>query len=174
MRARACLGILLLAVMACCSHLQADEGSAPDATPPAGAETPTPDRVEVPPLKTSIYVGRVTLHTTPFSRSGESWAATYDAKVFPWAFWSEHGEITITLPESDLQRLLGGEMVNFTGNARNHRGKPRQVTGRATPDGSHGGRIKVRIEVDGVELVFNGDYALRISVHANEARRSAE
>ena len=123
-------------------------------------EAATPTRVAVPSMKTSIYVGSVTLKTTIFERSADSWSATYDARVFPWAFWSEHGEIAITLAEADLARLARGETVNFTGDAKNHKGKPRAVTGRAEPAGSKDGRIKVRIRVDDVELVFNGHYTL--------------
>lgn len=119
-----------------------------------------PAQVEVPPMKTSIYVGSVTLRTTAFVRSGDTWAATYEARVFPWAFWSEHGEITIRVPESDLARLIAGEMVEFTGDARNHRGRARVVTGRARPAETRAGEIKVRIRVDGAELVFNGTYTL--------------
>jgi hypothetical protein len=129
--------------------------------PVARAEdTPLPSQVEVPAMKTSIYVGSVTLRTTSFVRAGDSWSSTYDAKVFPWAFWSEHGDISITLPEADLARLGKGETVNFTGDAKNHKGKPREVTGRAEPADATTGRIKVRIRVDGIELVFNGDYTL--------------
>lgn len=112
-------------------------------------------------MRTSIYVGSVTLQTTPLVRSGEAWTGTYDARVFPWAFWSEHGQITLRVPQADLDRLLRGEMIEFTGDAENHKGKPRAVTGRASPTADHEGRIKVRIRVDGVELVFNGTYALR-------------
>ncbi len=126
----------------------------------SGDDATGPTRVAVPAMKTSIYVGSVTLKTTTFERSADSWSATYDARVFPWAFWSEHGEIAITLAEADLDRLARGETVNFTGDARNHKGKPRAVTGRAEPVGSKDGRIKVRIRVDDVELVFNGHYTL--------------
>ncbi len=121
---------------------------------------PLPSQVEVPAMKTSIYVGSVTLRTTAFARTGDAWAATYNARVFPWAFWSEHGEITIRVSESDLARLIAGETVEFTGDARNHRGKPRAVTGRARPADAHTGAIKVRIHVDGTQLVFNGTYVL--------------
>ena len=53
-----------------------------------------------------------------------------------------------------------GETVEFTGDAKNHKGKPRRVTGRAQPANDHAGKIKVRIHVDDVELIFNGTYEL--------------
>jgi len=48
----------------------------------------------------------------------------------------------------------------FTGVAKNHRNKPREVTGYAEPSSTDGtsGRIKVRIHADGVTLVFDGSY----------------
>ncbi|MBE2215248.1 MAG: hypothetical protein IAE82_15355 [Opitutaceae bacterium] len=141
------------------------------AAPARADDASLPASVAVPEMKTSIYVGSVTLRTTAFARAGDLWSATYEAKVFPWAFWSEHGAITITLPEADLVRLGQGETVNFTGDATNHKGKPREVTGRAVPADPTTGRIKVRIRVDGVELVFNGDYTIGPPADAAAANR---
>jgi hypothetical protein len=135
----------------------------------APAAAALPDRVAVPPLKTSIYVGSVTLATSEFRRDGETFAATYEAKVFPWFFWGETGAIEIRVPEADLARLARGETIEFAGDARNHKGKPRRVTGRAQPTDAATGRIKVRIAVDDVELIFNGPYRL-----ATGARLSTE
>lgn len=119
-----------------------------------------PDRAFIPPLRTSIYVGNVTLKTSEFRREGERFAATYEARVFPWFFWSETGAIAITVSAADLGRLGRGETIEFAGDARNHRGQPRRVTGRAQPTESDRGQIKVRIAVDDLELVFNGPYRL--------------
>ena len=69
--------------------------AAPDA---AGDWNP----VVIPPMKTSIYVGSVTLTTSEFRRNGDDFSATYEAKVWPWVFWSEHGRIKIHLPAADL------------------------------------------------------------------------
>lgn len=124
----------------------------------SAAETFT--RATVPAMKTSIYVGSVTLSTGAFERRGDQWSTTYQAKVFPWFPWSEHGDITITVTDADLARLARGETVEFTGDAQNHKKKPRRVTGRAQPANDHAGKIKVRIAVDDVELIFNGSYQL--------------
>ncbi len=120
------------------------------------------DRVSIPPMKTSIYVGSVTLTTSEFARDRAVFAATYVAKVWPWFFWNETGRITITLPPADLLRLLAGETVEFNGEAFNHKNKPRHVTGRAQPAGaaSATGKIKVRIGVDDTVLIFNGAYRI--------------
>lgn len=126
--------------------------------PLAAAQTPSWERVSVPAMKTSIYVGSVTLTTGEFLRDGEAFATTYEAKVFPWFFWNESGRIVIRVPAAELERLARGETVEFEGDAQNHKGKPRKVTGRAQPADASSGRIKVRIHVDDVELIFNGPY----------------
>jgi hypothetical protein len=114
--------------------------------------------VTIPPVKTSIYVGSVTLATSEFQRDGDQFNATYEAKVRPWFFWSETGRITITLPAADLEKLARGERIEFTGEATNHKGKPRHVTGRADRSDATSGKIKVRIGVDDTELIFNTTY----------------
>ncbi len=116
------------------------------------------DAVVMAPVKTSIYVGSVTLITSEFHRDGDKFTATYEAKVWPWFFWNETGKITITLPYSDLAKLALGERVEFTGEAFNHKNKPRHVTGRAERTDPANGKIKVRIGVDDTELVFNTTY----------------
>ena len=109
-------------------------------------------------MKTSIYVGSVTLTTGVFERQGSTLGTTYAAKVFPWFFWGETGKIMITLTDTDLANLAKGEKAEFTGEAFNHKNKPRQVTGRAEPADATSGKFKVRIMADGVELIFNGTY----------------
>lgn len=127
----------------------------------SGAETPTSGaRVVVPAMKTSIYVGSVTLITADFLQDGDAFSSTYEAKVRPWFFWGETGKITIKLPATDLTRLALGQTVEFTGEASNHKNKPRTVTGRAQPADPLSGKIKVRIMADGIELIFNGTYQL--------------
>lgn len=116
------------------------------------------DSVTVAPMKTSIYIGSVTLATGEFRRDGDRFSTTYEARVRPWFFWNETGRITITLPYADLERLARGDRVEFTGEAFNHKHKPRHVTGRAERIDGATGKIKVRIGVDGTELIFNGAY----------------
>ena len=111
-------------------------------------------------MKTSIYIGSVTLTTTEFVPQDDSFHASYEAKVRPWFFWGETGRITIKLPATDLTRLALGQTVEFTGEAANQKNKPRTVTGRAQPAGPTSGKIKVRIMADGIELIFNGSYQL--------------
>ena len=120
------------------------------------------NRVEVSPMKTSIYVGSVKLITTIFVRDTDEYNATYQAKVFPWAFWGEKGSIIITLTDEHRAKLRSGERCEFTGEALNHKNKPRTITGYADPADEKHGKIKVRIGADDVELIFNGTYTLSV------------
>jgi len=116
------------------------------------------DTVAIESMKTSIYIGSVTLTTSEFKREGDQYTATYEAHIWPWIFWNETGRITIKLPPADVERLKRGERVEFVGEAANHKNKLRHVTGRADRTGEGTGKIKVRIGVDDTELIFNGTY----------------
>ncbi len=116
------------------------------------------DHVSLPTMKTSIYVGSVTLTTKVLERQGSMLATTYEARVFPWFFWSETGRITLTLSDANLASLAKGEATEFTGEAFNQKNKSRKVTGRVQPVDISSGKIKLRILADGVELVFNSTY----------------
>jgi len=124
---------------------------------PAAAPT-TWDKVTVAPMKTSIYIGSVKLTTGVFVRHGSTLSTTYEASVVPWFFWNESGQISITLDDSVLAKLAKGETAEFKGDGINMKNKPRPVTGRAQPADAFSGKIKVRVNADGVELIFNGTY----------------
>ncbi|HEY4300767.1 MAG TPA: hypothetical protein VGM73_07840 [Candidatus Didemnitutus sp.] len=109
-------------------------------------------------MKTSIYVGSVTLTPTVFVRTGDAYTATYEARVWPWFPWNETGSVTIRVPAADLERVARGETVNFAGAGADRKGRKRTVSGRAVPADAHTGKLKLRIHVDGIDLVFNGTY----------------
>jgi hypothetical protein len=115
-------------------------------------------QVTVAPMKTSIYVGSVSLTTGVFERADAKLTATYEVKVFPWIFWGETGRISITLSDAARASIAKGETAEFTGEAINHKNKPRTVTGRAQPIDATSGKIKVRIGADGYVLIFNSTY----------------
>ncbi len=143
-RLRLCLFLLLAAV----AGLRA----------PAAPDLTSWEHVKVAPMRTSIYVGSVRLTTDTFERKGSTLVATYEAKVVPWFFWGETGRITLTLTDADLANMARGETAEFTGEAFNHKNKPRSVTGRVQPATATSGKIKVRIMADGIELIFNSTY----------------
>ncbi len=123
--------------------------------PPAHAQTP----VEVAKSSTSIYIGSVSLSLDRLARTETGYAAAYNARVFPFFFESESGQFSIEFSDDQLRQIERGEQVNFTGTARNHRGRDRRITGRVTPADAQSGAIKVRIFVtEKIRLVFETTY----------------
>jgi len=117
------------------------------------------DKIIVETSSTSIYIGRVTLHVTPLVRQNGVYSGDYKAKVFPYFFMSEHGTFRMEVSDADLARVVRGETVEFKGEAENNGREPRKITGRASPDDTVRGKIKVRIFVtEKIQLVFNTTY----------------
>jgi hypothetical protein len=117
------------------------------------------DKVVVETSSTSIYIGKVTLHVAPLTRKDGVFSGDYKAKVFPYFFMSEHGTFRMKVSDDDLARVAKGETVEFTGEAENSGREARKITGRAMPDDTARGKIKVRIFVtEKIQLIFNTTY----------------
>jgi predicted GIY-YIG superfamily endonuclease len=83
----------------------------------------------------------------------------YSAEVFPYFFYNENGRIYVEVTDDMLRRLERRETVEFSGRAVRSDGVVRLVTGRAVPDGTQSGNIKVRVFVTRkIELIFNTNY----------------
>lgn len=136
-------------------------GAAPPAAPDPPSAAP-PARALVDATRTSIYLGSVRLTLSPLQLREGAFTADYAARVVPFLFFSEHGHFAIDFSGDQLARLLRGETVAFEGRARNSAGQERRITGRAVPEaaGAPRGRIKVRVRVGRVELIFNSTYRL--------------
>jgi hypothetical protein len=127
----------------------------------AGVSAVSFEKVLIDTAKTSIYVGNVTLHMTPFSRQGGIYSADYRAKVFPFFFQNENGQLWVEFTDEQLAQLQRGERVYFKGRAENSDREPRRIEGHATPaaPGAPNGKIKVRVFVSAkIELIFNTTY----------------
>ena len=117
--------------------------------------------VKIEAVKTSIYIGTVTMSLTPFLRHEAHFNATYSATVFPYFFYNEQGKISIDVSDQDLMRLSKGETITFSGKGVNDAGQPRLIEGRATATGPAVGKIKVRVYVTKkIALIFNTVYHL--------------
>jgi hypothetical protein len=119
------------------------------------------ERVEIGRAKTSIFVGSVTMHLTPFLRKEGHYRATYAAKVFPYFFMNEQGWISIELADESLRQLAHGETIEFKGRGMNSDGEERHIEGRAVPADASTGKIKVRVFVSKrIQLIFNTTYRI--------------
>lgn len=119
-------------------------------------------RVEIAPTKTSIYIGSVSMALPVFERRGMRYSSTYAAKVFPYFFYNEHGNISIDVPDDDLRRLQHGEVVQFKGRGMSSDGEERRIEGRAIPNDATSGKIKVRVFVSKkIQLIFNTTYRFK-------------
>jgi hypothetical protein len=133
------------------------------ATALSAAELPAPapafEKVVIAPTRTSIYVGSVALTLEPFLRREDTYSAAYQAKVFPYFFLSERGELAVSVSEELLRKLQAGEPIDFSGRAVNRDGEERRIEGRATPAETLSGKLKVRVFVSPrIELIFNTTY----------------
>ncbi|MDD2763321.1 MAG: hypothetical protein PHE83_05030 [Opitutaceae bacterium] len=139
--------------------LTADETQAP--APPPMDDVPLDRRyaqVTVDPTSTSIYIGSVSLAMPPFARRNGVYSTDYTARVSPFFFYNERGHISIEFSDDNLRQLMRGETVYFKGRALNHDGEERRIEGRAIPAGAGHGKIKVRVWVGRIELIFNSVY----------------
>jgi hypothetical protein len=122
------------------------------------------DQVVIPPAKTSIYIGNVTLTPGILQRENGAYRTSYQAKVFPYFFYNEDGHLSIDVSDEQLAQLARGERVQFTGTAKNKDGEDRRIEGHATANapGATEGTIKVRIFVTKkIELIFNSTYRFK-------------
>lgn len=116
-------------------------------------------KVVIPPVKTSIYIGSVTLHAPSFVRRDDRYSSSYTAKVFPYFFYNEKGTLWIEVTDAMLEQLGRGEAIEFTGEGMSSDGEPRAISGKATPTDSVSGKIKVRVSVSKkIQLIFNTTY----------------
>ena len=160
---------LTLALLLCTSLPGAETELSPG-TPgqPSAAQGATPivtsayQRVLVDNCKTSVPLGSVSMDIKPCVYSKGCYKASFYAKVSPLFFLSEPGVIEINFSEEQLQQLLRGERVDFTGAAIRTNGSRYEVSGVASPDGtehSWEGKLKVRVKVSRrIELIFNTRY----------------
>ncbi|HEX3730206.1 MAG TPA: hypothetical protein VHV47_10400 [Opitutaceae bacterium] len=126
-----------------------------------GAIPPAASSAAIAPAQTSIYVGKVTLSVGGLGRKDGSYRSTYHARVVPFFFLNEAGDFQIDMPDADVDRLVAGQAVDFTGKAVRKDGIVRPLQGRATPRGAGGGAVKVRIYISRrIVLVFDSTYRL--------------
>jgi hypothetical protein len=125
-------------------------------------QTPAPgryDHVMIPPAKTSIYLGSVTMIMPDLVRKNGVYESTYEAKVFPYFFANEAGRVSVEISDEQLARLQRGERIDFKGHGIRSDGVERRLEGTATPADAMSGKLKVRVFVSKrIQLIFNTTY----------------
>ena len=118
------------------------------------------------PATTGVPLGKAKLSVDPLTRSegkgGGSWQAHYKVEVSPVSLASEEGSLTVAVSDETLRKLVGGQPVDFTGQAVSTGGSKSAVQGTATPakDSKDTGAIRVRIDSKKGRLVFKTTYHL--------------
>ncbi len=116
---------------------------------------------EIAPATTSIYVGSVTLSVDTLVRHAGVYVSNYTARVFPFFFCNESGQLRMDVTDAELRRLASGMPGDFTGYAVRGDGLTRPVQGHAVPRGPADGQVKVRVVVSrNLTLIFNTTYHL--------------
>ena len=141
-------------IAACVALLTAGRQSAAAEPTPAGYT-----RVVVAPARTSIYLGTVSMTMPAFVRVDGGYETAYAAKVFPFFFYNESGQLRVEISDAALHQLGRGEAIEFKGRAVRDDGAERRVEGKATPADATSGQIKVRVFYSKrIELIFNTTY----------------
>ncbi len=72
---------------------------------------------------------------------------------------SEQGALELEASDDTVQKLLEGIAVKFTGKATNtKKGKPKVITGNATPSTHEKGSLTFSVETDNGLMVFKTSY----------------
>jgi hypothetical protein len=154
--------LLFLAIVLALTSIPAvagEVGPGPTAVTTAATSHRAPNQVDVAPTKTSIYIGTVSMTMPTFVRHGGTFEASYTAKVFPYYFYNEKGTLTVNISDAQLDELVAGRTITFTGLGVRDDGTPRPVEGKAMPTDAKSGKLKVRVTVSKhVVLVFNTTY----------------
>lgn len=131
-------------------------------------------RVEVPPLRSSFFLGIVSLVPGVFERTGASYHAAYRASILGF-FYREHGTVEIDIADDSLLSLKPGTRLAFTGRAKANDGGVRRISGFAEANDAASGRIQIRIAVTkSIELSFVGPYRFKEAELATEMREPSQ
>ncbi len=89
-------------------------------------------------------------------RQGKVYVGNYQLKVIPYFFMSEKGVLQLDAPDEELQKLLGGAAVAFTGKATNNKnGPPKIISGKITPATKTQGAVTFSVQTDNGRMIFS-------------------
>ena len=114
--------------------------------------------------QTSIPVsagGKATLSISPLRPSSNTYAGDYHMKVSPYFFKSEHGKLSMSIPDECFAKVAKGLMTEVSGTATSQDGQTRYIHAEATPLDKSKGTLKLWFLVGERKMVFNTMYHLQ-------------
>ena len=141
--------LLLLALLTTCGAASLRPADAP----------PAVRRLRIDPSSTHVMVGEARLSVDPLTRGGDGFSGTYRLEVSPVPVGNESGKLSVNLSEEELRQLVGGQTVEFTGQAVSTGGNNSELRVVATPKGN-GGALRIHIASKKGKLVFHTTYHL--------------
>ena len=142
--------LFLLALLVTC-------GAAPLRTADA---PPAVRRLHIDPSSTQIMVGEARLSVDPLTRGGDGFSGSYRLEVSPVPIGNESGKLSVSLSDQELRQLVGGQTIEFTGQAVSTGGNNSELRVVATPKGNSGGALRIHIASKKGKLVFHTSYHL--------------
>jgi hypothetical protein len=113
----------------------------------------------IDPSSTTVSLGKASLIVNPLTHKGKFYGGDYQLKVVPYFFQSEKGTLELEASDDTVHKLLGGIALEFTGKATNNKnGKPKVITGKATPLTNEKGSLTFSIVTDNGPMVFDTSY----------------
>ena len=118
-------------------------------------------RLFIAPSSAKLFLGSASLIVDPLAYHAGSYSGDYEIKVVPYFFKSENGTLVLQTPEDSIRKLEQGLAVDFIGKATNNKkGKPKNVTGRATPAADDRGAVTFTVTTDNGPVIFKTSYRL--------------
>lgn len=103
---------------------------------------------------------KATLTVSPLKRREDRFVGSYTVTVAPLPVANEAGSFEVVLPPDSLRNLVEKRPIAFKGSATNDAGKPRTITGTATPKDTREGAIQIDVVSERGKLRYNTTYRL--------------
>jgi len=115
----------------------------------------------VEPSSSKLAGGTAKLAVDVLRRNGAAYVGGYQIKIFPYFFMNESGQFEIEVSEPQLQKMIGGGVVNFTGHAQAKGSEIiHKITATAKAAGDGRGALTFTVATDNGPIVFNTSYRM--------------
>ena len=116
-------------------------------------------RLFMAPCSTRVSLGKASLVASPLTHKGAFYVGDYQLKVLPYFFKSERGTLALEASDDLVKKLMEGIPIEFVGKAAdNKNGKPKEISGKATPSTTDQGSVTFSIATENGTMIFNTFY----------------